>query len=95
MTEVQKLAKEIDRVAKLYEELFLRVDDIKSLQGMERCIELKMKICGLDAKQCAHSVEKQQIENSILLSELPTEVLKQLLEILNHQIMKKLKTTQN
>lgn len=80
-----KLIAEIDIITKRYEELFAREDDIKALQGMERCVELKMKICGFDGKPLpTPPTTDRVVEPSISLAELPTSVLKQLLNSINN-----------
>ncbi len=76
---------EINALKKHYEELFLCEQDIKALTGVERCIEMKMKVMGIDGK---HKDEPQTTNNTqthISLSELPTKLLNELLEFVNSQ----------
>ncbi len=81
-----RLMREVAQLSKRYEQLFASTDDLKALQGMERCLEMKMKICGLDGKQPLQSTQINQTPNNLLpLTELPTELLELLLSTLSER----------
>ncbi|MEG0656052.1 MAG: hypothetical protein RR465_03395, partial [Mucinivorans sp.] len=44
------LVSEIDTLQKKYADQYKQEADLKALQGVERCLELKMKIMGFDGK---------------------------------------------
>lgn len=75
----EKLLREVTQLSKKYEQLFASSDDIKALQGIERCVEMKIKISGLDAKTQQQLAPITENSNSIPLTELPTELLEKLL----------------
>ncbi len=78
-----KIIDEIDELTKKYEMLFARDEDLKSLQGMERCIEMKMKACGMDGKNKIENDDNSNNETRLILSELPTKFINELIEIAN------------
>ncbi len=78
-----KIIDEIDELTKKYEMLFARDEDLKSLQGMERCIEMKMKACGMDGKNKTENDDNSNNETRLILSELPTKFINELIEIAN------------
>ncbi len=82
-----QIIQEIDDLAKKYNQLFARDEDIKSLQGVERCIEMKMKACGIDGKNNPETNTNDNNQPTILLSELPTDILKQIFNIINPNTM--------
>lgn len=75
----QQLLDQVSLIAERYEELFAQNEDAKALQGLERCVELMMKICGIDGKQTLDLVPTA--DRAISLAELPIE---QLQLIVNH-----------
>lgn len=83
----EKIIDEIDALAQKYEQLFARDEDIKSLQGIERCIEMKMKTCGYDGKNNPDTPTNTNTQPTLLLSELPTDILKQIFNIINPNTM--------
>ncbi len=81
---------EINALKKDYQELFLSEGDIKALTGVERCIEMKMKVMGIDGKQKEENQSaKQNNQSYISLSELPTKLLNEILEHINSKNMEK------
>lgn len=78
---------EIDNLAQKYNQLFDRDEDIKSLQGVERCIEMKMKACGIDGKNNPETPSNNPASPTLLLSELPTDILKQIFKSFNPNTM--------
>lgn len=91
LTTPEKLLREVTQLSKKYEQLFASSDDIKALQGMERCVEMKIKISGIDAKQMQSIPPKMENQNSFPLSELPTELLEKLLNTIKNSINNKIK----
>lgn len=78
-----EIIEEIDALCRRYENLFDKDEDPKMLQGMERCIEMKMKASGIDGKNNPESEAQQNPSTIIDLSKIPTSLLKELLEIAN------------
>ncbi len=81
-----EIINEIDRLAKRYEELFSREDDIKALQGIERCLEMKIKY--LASVERVNQSDDVVTEPQISLSELPTELLLEIFNAINSKKMK-------
>lgn len=87
------LVGQIDELQKYYREAFATTDDIKALQGVERCIELKMKVWGFDGKATvAEIIDQPSAEISIDLSKLSKETLLEIREQSRTINPKKLKT---
>ncbi len=80
MTKLKQIIKQIDELTKKYDNIFIQENELKALQGMERCIEMKVKVLGLDTKKTPPMVpENKNIENNISIAELPTELIEKLL----------------
>lgn len=73
---VQQLLNEVGEISHNYRQLYDNTEDIKALQGMERCAELYMKICGIDGKQ--HIELVPTADSSISLADLPDDLLQQI-----------------
>ncbi|MFI3286979.1 MAG: hypothetical protein R3Y61_00720 [Rikenellaceae bacterium] len=81
----KEIIKEIDELSKRYEMLFQRDEDLKTLQGMERCLEMKMKAYGIDGKNTTENEAAPIHETKINLNTLPTKLLREILENLTAQ----------
>ncbi len=80
------IIEEIDGLKEKYEDLFRTTEDIKALQGVERCLEMKIK-SELNSKSDGDAL-KTETNKEISLSELPTSLLEELLSIINEKNMK-------
>lgn len=78
---VQQLLDEVEKISRHYQAQFDTTDDIKALQGMERCAELYLKICGIDGKQPLELVPA--VHSAISLVDLPDDLLQQLSNHIN------------
>lgn len=83
---IDTITKRIDHLEGLYSD---RADsgDIKALQGIERCIELLMRLHGIDGKSVVDEFEDDIIgDNSMInLSDLSTDTLKELISLIECQ----------
>lgn len=75
------LVTQIDQLQECYRKLFDDTSDLKALQGVERCIELKMKVWGFDGKGVVAEIsDNPTAEISIDLSKLSKQTLFEILE---------------
>lgn len=85
---IEQLVDEVDKISKRYADHFTESADIKALQGMERCVELKMKIRGIDGKPPPQTEPvTAPPEWSIPVVDLPSDLLEKLI---NHLKTKKM-----
>lgn len=83
-TRTRDLLRRLETLEKLYRDNFCSQDDLKALQGVERCIELRMKLLGCDAKQSAGNagaVNTPEAAMSIDLSKLSENTINELLKL--------------
>lgn len=76
---VKTVVDEITTLQAQYVKAFDDTFDIKALQGVERCIELKMKVYALDGKNPPQIDENPEI--TIDLSKLSSSTLKEIIEL--------------
>ncbi len=82
--ELQHIITEIDELKGRYEGLFESVEDIKALQGIERCLEMKIKLSPVELKREDEGTNGVKIS----LSELPTKLLEEIFNTINSKKMK-------
>lgn len=80
---VTDMLKRLDSLEKLYRESYFTNEDLKLLQGVERCIELRMKLLGYDGKSSTAAPVASESIVSIDLKRLSDQTLRELLEIKN------------
>ncbi|MEG1371956.1 MAG: hypothetical protein RSD75_06425 [Mucinivorans sp.] len=77
---------EIDALQLRYTELFASENDIKSLQGVERCLEMKMKIMGFDGKNSPPTENETSTAEIILdLTKLSKQSLEEIINLTTKQ----------
>lgn len=74
-----ELLKRVDSLEKLYRDSFAINDDPKLLQGVERCIEIRMKLLGYDGKNSVAAPIAAETILSIDLKQLSETTLRELL----------------
>ncbi|MFI3298296.1 MAG: hypothetical protein R3Y49_00695 [Rikenellaceae bacterium] len=79
----KRILTEINALKKLYEMHYNQDQDIKALTGIERCIEMKIKT--MDTLLKNQEPTHNSINKSIALNELPTELLNEILNIINQK----------
>lgn len=76
------LLREINELAKTYSAAFDVENDYKALQGVERCIDLKLKLFDKDEQNTAKDPDaEKQTELIIDLSKLSKQTLSEILQI--------------
>lgn len=78
---VNDLLDRLDTLETLYREGYLQNADLKLLQGVERCIELRMKLLGYDGKTTTAAPVVTESIMSIDLTKLSDTTLKELIGI--------------
>lgn len=78
---VNDLLDRLDTLETLYREGYLQNADLKLLQGVERCIELRMKLLGYDGKTATAAPVVTESIMSIDLTKLSDTTLKELIGI--------------
>lgn len=74
----QSLLDQIEAIKELYAQAYQSTEDPKSLQGMERCVELKIKVITLEQPT---TNQQSKEDTTIDITKLPTTLL---LQIINH-----------
>lgn len=80
---VSDLLQRLDSLESLYRDGYHANEDLKLLQGVERCIELRMKLLGFDGKTTAAAPVAAESIVSIDLKQLSDETIRELLKIKN------------
>lgn len=76
------LIQEINELKNDFQGLFDDQKELKWLQGVERCMELKMKVWGFDGKQPVPEVEPAPAPKIVLdLTKLSTETLSEIVAL--------------
>lgn len=71
----------LDTLEELYRVSYIDGGDLKLLQGVERCIELRMKLLGFDGKSAAAAPVAAESIVSIDLKKLSNETLKEIIHL--------------
>lgn len=74
----------INKLEQRYEELS-QGGDVKYLNGMERCIELLMKVYGVDGKNSYDIIENSQDKVKVDMSRLSSSTLSELISVLENK----------
>lgn len=72
------LIQQIDSLQSRYNDPEVTADEIKALQGVERCLELKMKIWGFDGKNPQAEQEQEASEIVIDITKLSKQALQEI-----------------
>lgn len=75
----------LDSLEKLYREGYATGEDMKLLQGVERCIELRMKLLGYDGKTVVAAPAAVDRVISIDLKRLSDDTLREILTLTNNK----------
>lgn len=79
---IDNITSRIDSLADRYNRI-ADSGEVKALQGLERCIELVMRLHGIESKSFIEQIDESVEENNsvIKLEDLSTETLKELFEL--------------
>lgn len=83
--QASELFEAISSLEKLYYEYYASKEDLKVLQGMERLIEIRMKLYGYDGKNRVVRPSVPDDFRVIELSKLSEMALREILELTNEQ----------
>ncbi|CDN31560.1 hypothetical protein BN938_1473 [Mucinivorans hirudinis] len=81
--QVKDLIQRLDTLEELYRQSFSQSEDVRLLQGVERCIELRMKLLGYDGKTQAAAPVTEERTITIDLKQLSETTLKDILQQIN------------